>query len=246
MKLTSPFCRVGRKRRIKDIIEKHSPEEFDIYVEPFVGTGDIYFHLTTPKIQSYLNDKDKMVVEGFELLKKNIPITDIEKFKTMTHEMKKVFVKQSHSEPIDKLATILYIQAETYGGKCSGELIRSKSSNIETKLRKVPKYSEFMKNTTITNGDYKTLLKHDTPNTFFFFDPPYEKSDKLYSETEIDYRDMANKLKNLKGKFILTINDSPLIRDIFKDFEITPIDVMGRGKQGVGKGIRKELLIKNY
>jgi len=59
---------------------------------------------------------------------------------------------------------------------------------------------------------------------------------------------MSNLLKNIKGRFLLSINDSPNTRNIFKDFKITSLQVRGRG--GIGKDIggkaRKELLIKNY
>jgi DNA adenine methylase len=246
MVLSSPFCRVGSKRPLKDVIKKHAPKDFDTYVEPFVGAGHIYFHLTSPAIKSYLNDKDKMVADGYKLLKSNIPITDIERFKTMSPENINAFVKTSHNKPIDKLAKIIYLQCGTFGsvGKTGAKLY--KFPIIEPKLRKIPKFSEFMKNTTVTNSDYKALLKRDSPRTFFFFDPPYEQSRGLYKDSAVDYNDMARRLKNLKGKFILSINDSPEIRDTFKDFNMIQLTVTGGGKKGVGVGSRKELLIKNY
>jgi len=246
MKLPSPFCRCGSKRRIKDVIKEHAPEEFDTYVEPFVGAGHIYFHLTSPSIKSYLNDKDEMVADGYRLLKSNIPITDIERFKTMSPRDIQAFVAESHTKPIDKLAKILYRQCGTYGAlaKEKDKIIRFR--NLEPKLRKIPKFSEFMKNTTVTNSDYKALLKHDSPRTFFFFDPPYEQSKSFYQNFIIDYEDMARQLNKLKGKFILTINDSPQIREIFKDFDIIPLTVKSEGRRGIGVGSRAELLIKNY
>ena len=57
---------------------------------------------------------------------------------------------------------------------------------------------------------------------------------------------MARQLNKLKGKFILTINDSPQIREIFKDFDIIPLTVKSEGRRGIGVGSRAELLIKNY
>jgi DNA adenine methylase len=58
---------------------------------------------------------------------------------------------------------------------------------------------------------------------------------------------MANLLKNIKGRFLLSINDSPNVRKIFKNFDITMLKV--RGGAGYDKYIgqsRNELLIKNY
>jgi len=104
-----------------------------------------------------------------------------------------------------------------------------------------------MKNTTILKQDYKKVIhKYDSPNTFFFLDPPYENSDSLYKDDTIDYEEMADVLNKIKGKFLLTINDSPNIRKIFKDFVIKPILVKGYGYEGIGKKDRKELFIMNY
>ena len=59
---------------------------------------------------------------------------------------------------------------------------------------------------------------------------------------------MSNLLKNIKGRFLLSINDSPNIRNIFKDFKIISLEVRGAAGEDrkLGSAIRKELLIKNY
>jgi len=59
---------------------------------------------------------------------------------------------------------------------------------------------------------------------------------------------MANLLKNIKGRFLLSINDSPNVRNIFKNFDMTMLRVRGKGNEGkpVGGKSRNELLIKNY
>ena len=54
--------------------------------------------------------------------------------------------------------------------------------------------------------------------------------------------------KKLKGKFLLSINDSAEIRETFKDFRIIGLSVQGAGREGsdIGTKVRKELFIKNY
>ncbi len=246
MTLSSPFCRIGSKRPLKSIIEKHAPKDFNTYVEPFIGAGHIYFHLTNPNIKSYINDKDKLVVDGYKLLKSNLQVTpaDIEKYENMSIEDINKFVKTSPTKPIDKLMKIIYIQCNTFGSTGKGEIF--KPSTQVNKLKKLSKYYDFLKNTTITNNDYKTMFKYDKPSTFYFLDPPYEKSKGLYKNSEIDYIEMAKILQSLKGKFILTINDSPEIRNIFNKFNIIKITVKARGNEGIGKDDRTELIIKNY
>lgn len=110
-----------------------------------------------------------------------------------------------------------------------------------------------MKNTTVLNQDYKTVIKkYDNANAFIYLDPPYENpNSKLYREEDMDYEEMARFLRNVKGKFLLSINDSPNIRNIFKEFNIKKITVDGAANKGsllktVGVKQRAEVLITNY
>jgi DNA adenine methylase len=246
-RLVSPLCRVGRKKPIQDKVVRLSPKDIKIYVEPFVGTGDIFFamSLDPEKVKSYINDKDSDVANAFKIMKSNPNIDNIGKFKDMSLEQVKSFVKGSHSG-LDKLAQIIYNLCGTFGALGKGKIY--KNPNIEPKLRKMPLYAEYLKNTSISNTDYKSLFSHDSPNTFFYLDPPYEKSKGLYKDAAIDYKQMADRLKKLKGKFLLSINDSAEIRETFKDFKIMGLAVKGGGQANtdIGVKIRKELFIKNY
>jgi DNA adenine methylase len=244
--LTSPLCRVGRKKPIKDRVINNAPKQFNVYVEPFVGTGDIFFafNFDPDKVKSYLNDKDSVISTSFNILKQNPNISNIDKFKNVSLEQVRSFVNKSYTSPVDKLAKNIYLLCGTFGGTGTGKIY--KSPNIEPKLRKIPKYAEYLKNTTITNTDYKSLFTHDSPNTFFYLDPPYEKSKGLYKDDVIDFKKMADRLKKIKGKFLLSINDSTEIREIFKDFKISGLSVEGGGNSRIAVNTRKELLIKNY
>lgn len=248
-KLTSPLCRVGRKKPIQNKVISQSPKDFSIYVEPFVGSGDIFFafNFDPDKVKSYINDKDIDIYTAFNIMKSNPSVSNIDKFKGLSLEQVRSFASKSYTNPVDKLARIIYRLCGTFGSK-GGDNKIYKNPNIEPKLRKLPKYAEYLKNTTVSNKDYKSLFSHDSPKTFFYLDPPYEKSKGLYKDAVIDYKQMADRLKKLKGKFLLSINDSSEIREVFKDFKISSISVGGGGKEqsSVGSKTRKELFIKNY
>ena len=248
-KLVSPLCRIGRKKPIQQKVINKSPKDFSIYVEPFVGSGDIFFalNLDPTKVKSYINDKDSDVATAFKIMKSNPNIDNIAKFKGMSLEQVRSFVKGSHSG-LDRLAQIIYKLCGTFGTTGRGKIY--KNPNIEPKLRKIPKYAEYLSNTTITSSDYKSLFSHDSANTFFYLDPPYEASKGLYKDAVIDYKQMVDRLKKLKGKFLLSINDSAEIRETFKDFRIIGLSVeggaSGQKKNEIGVKSRKELFIKNY
>jgi len=103
----------------------------------------------------------------------------------------------------------------------------------------------------IENRPYEDVInRFDKPNTFFYLDPPYYGNEKEYGEG-IFYREDFEKLRemlaNIKGKFLLSINDHPKTREIFKGFRISRermIYTAGH-TQAEHKPVT-ELLISNY
>jgi DNA adenine methylase len=249
MSLKSPLCRAGRKKPIVPLIVNRSPKNFSIYVESFTGTGDVYFglNLNPNEVKSYLNDKDPVIYTAFKIIKSNPPLNNISRFVNMSIENIQRFVNQSHQNKIDALAKTIYITCGTFGSKGFGKI--SKNPNIEPKLRRVPDLAEYMRNTTITNSDWSATFRHDSPNTFFYLDPPYEMADELYPHDTMDYVSFEKALKKLKGKFLLSMNDSKAVRELFKDFKIRSIAVRGgssNNKGQIGIGSMREVLISNY
>ena len=92
------------------------------------------------------------------------------------------------------------------------------------------------------NVDYKDIIKtFDDLDTFFYCDPPYFR--KYYYEynftTDEQHIELANILKNIKGKFLLSYQDRPFITDLYKDFKIDKYT-------GKDMHLKPEITIKNY
>jgi len=60
---------------------------------------------------------------------------------------------------------------------------------------------------------------------FFYIDPPYYKTScyKHNFHKLDDFVKIAEVLRGIKGSFILSLNDHKDIREVFKDFELTPV-----------------------
>ena len=97
----------------------------------------------------------------------------------------------------------------------------------------------------IEHKDFENLINvYDRPNSFFYCDPPYHKTEKYYDAefTEKDHERLCSCLKNIKGRFILSYNDDAYIRDLYRDFDI----ISAERQNNLGKSTFKELIIKNY
>lgn len=239
-----PFCRVGSKAPIADKIIKMIPPH-ETYVEPFVGSGAIYWK-KEPSKKEVINDLDKELMNNYKLLKR----TKDRNFRTDLYNRDELndFVNEVHRTDGDRLLKATIISCGTYGTTGKGKIYRE--HNPYNKFKNIDKQQERMKDTTLLNQDYKSVIKkYDSPQTFFFLDPPYESSETLYKEGAFNYAELNNVLEGIKGKFLLTLNDSRNIRNIFRNFKIMGIKVEGnrRGREGgLGGGTRRELIIKNY
>jgi DNA adenine methylase len=134
----------------------------------------------------------------------------------------------------------------TFGSTGKGKLY--KDSNPYNKTKNIQEYKDRMKNTTMLSQDYKKVIKnHDSTKTLFYLDPPYEKSDDLYKNSDMNYEELSELLSSIKGKFVLSINDSIHMRKTFNQFKIKQISVHTQGNKGIGSGgDRIELIIKNF
>jgi DNA adenine methylase len=91
----------------------------------------------------------------------------------------------------------------------------------------------------------KVLERFDRPATFFYLDPPYVGVDFYeFNLTDDDFRLLAERLKALKGKFLLSINDHPVARKAFASFNLRELPVSYTLAPSVPT--MRELVFANY
>ena len=101
----------------------------------------------------------------------------------------------------------------------------------------------------IENKGYEDLIaSFDRPDTFFYLDPPYYGCENYYGDgifAREDFGKLGAILRGLKGKFILSINDHPQIRETFKGFRISKEETRYTAGH-ISPKQTTELLISNY
>jgi DNA adenine methylase len=227
-----------------------------IYVELFAGSAVVW--LNKPLVDTnVINDLDPCIKEGFDLIKE--ASADISKYRqfgdkydpVVFEKIRDFYYNHIPTTPEDKLH---FFKIRQNGG-FTGKPVRKKNNISKWGCPQITKYhqkaftrtKEYLNNTNVFNEDYYEIIKkYDSPDTFFFIDPPYKMksySDFGYAEyKEFDFDRLFNAISNLEGKFILTINDIPELREQYKDYNIKPVEV----KCHVIHTIRKELIITKY
>jgi len=237
------FCRTGTKRYTAEEIISYFPKH-DTYVEPFVGSGAVFFRKDKVK-NEVINDLDKTLITAYKLLK-SVTEPQFEKFKSLkTLKQKQDFVNTTPTNSADRLYQYILKSCNTFSGTGKGKLY--KNNNQFSKIKNIEEYKRRLRGTKILNQDYKKILKkYDSPATLFYLDPPYEKSKGLYDDYQMDYEELQQIVRSLKGYVAISMNDSPNIRRIFKNYNIVKIDEKAMGRFKKTQTARVDILIMNY
>ncbi len=274
-KLVVPFLKwVGGKRQLLPEIEKLLPKGCSnlLYYEPFVGGGALLFDLQPKK--AIVNDYNEELVNVYKVIRDN-PDELIEDLKK--HENTAAYFYEIRSvdrNPLfDKLtdvqraSRVIYLNKTCYNGlyrvNNAGEFNtpfgRYKNPNIvnEPVIRAVSKYLNTAK-IQITNGDYASVLKDISSNSFVYLDPPYHPiSDSSnftgyvqggWSERDqLRLRDVCDSLNEKGVKFLLSNSASDFIKDIYSEYRIHVVKATRAiNSDSTKRGQVDELLINNY
>ena len=95
------------------------------------------------------------------------------------------------------------------------------------------------------------IPRYDAQGTLFYLDPPYWGCEDDYGKAmfaRADFARLAELLHAVKGRFILSLNDLPEVRQTFAGFDLTEVRTTYTisAARNDPAGGRAELLISNW
>lgn len=243
---------IGGKRRLADRIIPQFPKH-SCYVEVFAGGAALYF-MRPPAEVEVINDVNGELVNLYRVVKNHLE-EFVRQFKyalSSRDVFKWLQVTPPHTlTDIQRAARFFYLQQQAFGGKVEGQswgtattappvnLLRIEENLSAAHLRLASAYIE--------NLDWHDCMeRYDREHTLFYLDPPYWQTAGYGVEFEFaQYEKMAELMSRLKGKAILSLNDHPDIRRVFKNFQMdfTGINYIVGGGKGAE---RTELIIYSW
>lgn len=130
---------------------------------------------------------------------------------------------------VQRAARFLTLQRLAYGGKpgsTSFPVRRQRSENLgATDLRQaVEALHNRLARVTIECLDYQEFVtRYDGPSALFYLDPPYYLCEHYYGKdlfARDDFGRLADLLGGIKGRWLMSINDHPEVRRLFRAFRI--------------------------
>ena len=234
--MNSPFAYIGGKSRLSKQIISFIPEH-RIYCEVFSGAAWVFFRKRPSRVE-VINDLDSELIAFYRVVQNHLE-EFLRQFKWLLtsrewFEDYKSQLEAGGLTDIQKAARYYYVQRLAFGGK-----VRDRSYGVELDgrtprinlLRLEEEMSAIhlrLSSVRIENLPWQRLIeKYDRPETFFYCDPPYHGCpDYKHNFTLENFQEMAGLLKGIQGKFMLSINDHPEIREVFRPFHRKSVSLL--------------------
>lgn len=239
-------------KRIAAMLPEHT-----CYCEPFAGAAWVLFRKPESKSE-VLNDINREIVTFYRVIQHHLE-EFIRYFKWVLisrDEFERLkLVRPDTLTDIQRAARFYYLKHMAFGGRMDEHpafgyaavrgpklnLLRIEEELSAAHLRLARVYLECL--------PYHEILKrYDKPGTIFYLDPPYWDCENYYGKgifCKEDFTILAELLGKIQGKFILSLNDKPEVREIFSGYKIEEVKVNYTCSNG--KNMKAgELLFRNF
>jgi DNA adenine methylase len=250
---------IGGKRQLaKHLVARIETVEHSCYAEPFVGMGGVFLRRRLVPAAEVINDFSRDIATFFRIIQRHYAaFMEMMRFQLTTRAE---FERLSRTDPgtltdLERSARFLYLQRTSFGGKVLGRTFgtaterpaRFDISRLGPMLEDL--HSRLSGVTIECLGFADFIARYDRPRTLFYLDPPYFGTEGYYGKTLFgrdDFARLAEVLRGLKGRFILSINDHPEVRKIFAGWPFETVQATyTAGKKAESRRPFGELIIAN-
>lgn len=262
----------GGKRQLLCELKKGMPNDIGRYVEPFFGSGALFFDLLPERaiindnnselVNLYLQIREnpQKLMKALDKLQKGFPTEETSQ-DTYYYNQRERFNRKINKEDltVSDAALMIFLNKTCYNGlfrvNASGKFNtpygKRKTLNLYNKDN-ILECSEALKNVKILQGDFEEACKGLKKKDFVYFDSPYFETFDTYQKNGFpkeEHERLAKLYKRLSDRGIycmLSNSDNEFIKDLYKEYsiEIVPVKRMinCNGKKRTGT----EIIVRNY
>ncbi|MBT5638455.1 MAG: Dam family site-specific DNA-(adenine-N6)-methyltransferase [Candidatus Peribacter sp.] len=219
------FMWAGGKNKMLKKYTNYLPEQFDSYIEPFLGGGAMFVwaYKKNPEATFFLNDANEDIMRIYQSIRNDVKafLTTLDKYQQdflpLSKPARKEFyyaLRQEHAYDYEKwtateeAATLYFLMKTGFNGiwqinKNTNGRFGTPSGLLNQKDKvydydNVMEWHEALQKCTLISGDFTDCLEYAQPNGFAFLDPPYRGS---FTQYGVDFDD------TLQQKVIKLLND---------------------------------------
>ena len=239
-------------KRVVSLLPAHT-----CYCEPFAGAAWVLFRKPESEVE-VINDINREIVAFYRVVQYHLE--EFVRYFKWVLIARDEFERLKRVAPdtltdIQRAARFYYLQQMCFGGRMNDRptfgyaavrgpklnLLRIEERLSEAHLRLARAYIECL--------PYHDVIKrYDKPETLFYIDPPYWDCEDYYGKglfSRDDFARLAKLLGTIEGKFILSLNDRPEMRELFAGLAIETAEVAYTCTNG--KNLKApEVIIRNF
>jgi DNA adenine methylase len=236
------------RNQVVSVFPKHTT-----YVDVFGGSAAILLTKEASEGEIF-NDKNEMLVNFFRVVKHR-PGELAERAKNWIHSRSMWNEVLRSGQPYDEVERAFMFWTrlqDSFGARGQTYGMSKTMVHSVTKSRDyLDEVSKRLKNVHIECCSFeKCIRNYDSPETFFYLDPPYPNTkggEGNYDLLSLDeWQHLREILGTIKGKFLLSCNDDPYVVKLFKDFPMKKIVARVTLARKKGLPPRTEILSSNY
>ena len=255
---------VGGKRKLLPLIQKHFPEEFSSYYEPFVGGGAVFFG-TSFGVASSLSDVNSRLIDLYYTIKTSPEdlISAMEGLPFKNTEEDFYLAREMYNQPlglVERSSLFLYLNRHSFNGvyrenqsgKYNVPYGRYKNPGMVSREH-ILLASDKLKSASLSTASFRDVEVSE--GSFVYLDPPYHNTFAQYTagsfreDDHLTLRNWCDTVDEVGGKFLLSNSDTGYIRELYSSPKYTIVDVASEttvSGRTYGRKGTNELLIRNY
>lgn len=248
---------MGGKSHLAPFIISLFPEH-SCFCEVFGGAASVLFYKNPSKFEVY-NDINRDLVNVFMQIKDNYEkLVEKAIWVPYSRELYNTFMESLQNQnldPIEKAVRFLYLNKVAFSGQYQAgmSLGPTHSPNWnQTFFNYLKEIRKRLDGVIIEYLDFQDCIsRYDRSTTLFYLDPPYWAADATryykFIFTKGSHDRLLKCCYEIKGKFIVSYEDIPIVREMYKDFYIhkTPeVKIVSSTKEK--KDVVNELCITNF
>jgi len=239
---------IGGKKALRNEIIAFFPKDIERYVEVFGGAGWVLFGAEKRHAKmEVFNDLDSRLINLYRCMQYHQP--ELERELQYIIHSRRIFTdfKQQLAcdgfTDIQRAARYFVLIRSSFGA--DRKSFATGVNDIGGKIDTFPAIQARLSRVIIECRDFENLIKtYDREKALFYLDPPYVHAEKFYENqfTKEDHIRLFDVLYKIQGRFLLSYNNDKFITDMYKDYDIVPVE----RPNNLGVGTYKEVIIKNY
>ncbi|MBU4246556.1 MAG: DNA adenine methylase [Nanoarchaeota archaeon] len=261
----------GGKSQLLTQFDKFFPEKIDYYIEPFLGSGAVFFYIKrkfNPK-KVLLSDTNEELINAFIVVRDNVDaLIEVLRNHKERHNKEYYYATRvldpSTLNDVEKAGRFIYLNKTCFNGLYR---VNSKGKfNVPIGSYKNPgilkedvliEANKLLQDVDLKIMSFEKVIDFATKGAFIYFDPPYHPLKKssftsyaknVFLETEQrKLAEVFNQLHKRGGNLMLSNSDMDFVKKLYPEFKIHTVRAKRLiNSKSEGRGEINEIVVTNY